>query len=142
MKKLVLLFMVASSMASAACFNFVNGKGPERLGNFRFTAPATRLCLQTVNRFGGGSVPSLKFSDAEGDLAVAGAEVTAQGRCASLCKELTLTSGNINGANVNLSGIRVSITTDLDPHLGMLNGVVTIQAGRDFPQKYLILGSK
>jgi len=144
MKNLVwiLLTVLVSSNATAACFQFINGNGPRQLGNSPLPATATKICIQKVNRFGGGSYSSVTLSDEEGDLAIVSATEVAQGRCASFCKSLTLSSGNINGQNVDLTGVSLIITTQVQASIGTSTGFVEITAGRDFPQKYLILGSQ
>lgn len=129
---LVILASTSGASAAVTCFNFVNGQGPQKIANFAFGAPATRVCVSPVN---------VVFSDSIGDLAQVGHEITGAGRCAGVCHEFTLNYGNINGENVDLSGATISITAEVDAHLGMLNGVLTIQAGRNFPEKFLILGA-
>lgn len=135
MKKYFLAFSVlvsaSSSFAGPTCFNFINGKGPSRIGNVPLAAPAASVCVSSHN---------IRFFDSQGDLAIMEADVTATGRCgAGLCKELALSYGNANGDNVDFTGVEVVIQAEADTHLGVSKGTLTIKAGRDFPQKYLII---
>ncbi|GEM_PF-6997065 len=128
-----LIFMTFTSGASAAvtCFNFVNGKGPHKLANFALAAPATRVCISPVN---------MVFSDSIGDLARVGHEILRTGRCAGYCHEFALNYGNINGQNVDLNDATISINAATESHLGLLNGVLSIQSGRSFLEEFLIIG--
>lgn len=136
MKKLVLIAtLLAASVSHADCFRFINGKGPDRIGNYAFAAQATDVCVNSVHQFGGKSYISVRFSDSQGDLAAVSAQPASD-------SELILTSGNINGANVNVAGVCVDMKMEVDEHLGLVTGVLAIQAGRDFPQQYLIMETK
>lgn len=142
MRQYLLAFtvLVSTSGASAVCFNFVNGKGPQRVGNYQLAATATKVCVNTVS--GGGSYTSVRLSDSEGDLVVSAGEVIAAGRCPGFCKQMTLSSANINGENVDLSGTLIVFEAEADSTLGITKGIMSIEAGRDFAQKYLIIGEK
>lgn len=131
--------ILSGPMTFAACFNFINGKGPERMGNAFFAAQAKQVCISVTSQIGGGEYTSIRFSDEEGDLAIFSGEVTAKGRCLSLCQVVELTSGNVNGENVNVGDAKVSIQTEMDHSLGMAKGLIEVRAGRSFPQKFLIL---
>jgi hypothetical protein len=124
MKKFVLILalMMSASSSFAACFHFVNGKGPDRIGNYPFAAPASRVCTSEINGFA-GPVVQIEFSDSQGALAIVGGDRNGA--------SVTLSSGNINGGNVNVSGARVTIQASM--------GTLSIQAGRDFPQTYNIV---
>lgn len=136
MKRYVLGFAIltltSAASATVTCFNFVNSKGPQNLANFAFAAPATRVCVSATN---------VVFSDSIGDLARVGHEITGTGRCAGVCHEFSLNYGNINGQNVDLNGAKISINAAAGSHLGMLNGVLTTQTGRSFPEQFLIIGT-
>lgn len=139
MKYVLLLGLLLAGNAQAACFNFVNGKGPDRLGNVFFAAPATEVCVTQVSRFGGGSYLTVGFSDAEGALGMFAAVVRAVGRCPGFCQVLELQSGNANGMNVNPSGIQLEFQAEPQQNLGgFLTGTLTVKAGRAFPAKFLI----
>ncbi len=124
MKKYLLssLLILASTTAFADCFNFINGKGPDRIGNFMFGGAAEGVCIQAT---------SIRFYDSQGDLAEAGGQ--------SAGPILQLDVGNINGENVDLRGTEIEFAVKSDGHSPISTGVLNIQAGRDFPQKYLII---
>lgn len=137
MKKFVLtmalLVSASNAVAAPTCFNFVNGHGPQQVGNFAFGGTAERICLSSEN---------VRLSDSQGDLAIVGSTITASGRCAGVCHQFTLNYGNINGENVDLSGTTIEVQAEQDQYLGMLKGLITIQVGRGFAEKFLIMEAK
>lgn len=138
---IVLVSIVVAANAKAACFNFVNGEGPSQIGNFGLANTAKSICVQSVGSFG-RSYLSVSLNDESGELAVVTGEESATGRCAGFCKQVTLTSGNINGSNVDLSGAQLEFQVEKDMHLGVSKGSLKIQAGRDFPQEYLLIEAR
>lgn len=133
MKKLIsLVTMLVASNASATCFNFINGQGPDKIGNYAFAAKATQACVEKVNSYSGASYTEVIFADAQGALAVVGGQQNGT--------NIFVQSGNVNGANVDLNGTLITLSVQEDAHLRIVKGVISIKAGRDFPQQYLVVG--
>jgi len=97
---LVVIGLVFAQGAFAVCFDFT-GKQPREVGPVRLAARPTQVCVHTVKTFGGRKYYSVRFRDAEGDLAQLASQTELLGRCPGFCRTYTLTSGNSNGANVN-----------------------------------------
>lgn len=133
MKKFIaLVTLLIASNASATCFKFINGQGPDRIGNFAFAAKATQACVENVSSFSSASYTEVTFADAQGALAV----VSGQRNGANIFVQ----SGNINGSNVELNGTLINVSVQEDAHLRIVKGVISVKAGRDFPQQYLVVG--
>lgn len=135
MKKFILglVLMVTAAGASADCFKFINGRGPDRVGNYMFAATATSVCVKIVSGFAGNYV-QVSLTDAEGDLAL----LTGGGNF----ENMTIQGGNINGSSVNLNGTDVKFSVEYDNNLGITKGTMKLKAGRQFEQTYLIIGSR
>lgn len=132
MKKCVLALAIiaTTSGASAACFNFVNGNGPRQIGQFHLAGTATSICVKSVNGFA-GSHTQVNLFDSRGDLLIASGTGSEN--------QISLYSGNINDRNEEMRGIQIVINTERDSRLGITKGTLSIQAGRDFPQKFVII---
>lgn len=141
MKKLffTVFLVLTTSMASAKCYNFVNGNGPNRLGNFQFGRIAQTVCVTLVHGFA-GYYPSIAFSVQEGTIALAAGNILHD---SNLPSSFTLASGQIFQNNVNLNGINISLTSmTYDPRINLETGVLGIQFGRGFVERYLISEKK
>ena len=135
---LTLILSLAVQAASAACYDFINGRGPDKIGNFQFGGTAKQVCINRVSRIAGPVYTQLTLSDEQGELAVAG--INSQRTCntSPLCQTLELTDGNINGKNVDLRGTTITLEASKNS-LQVLVGKMSIKAGRDFPQLFLIM---
>jgi len=143
MKQLILsvILGLVTQSASAACYNFINGRGPDKIGNFQFGGTAKQVCIQKVNGFAGPAYTQLTLSDEQGPLAIAGIGGQANCTTAQLCQTLELTHGNINGQNVDLRGTTITLEAAKNS-LQVVVGKMSVKAGRDFPQPFLIMEVK
>ena len=108
---LVAGFLVLWSQSSfAACFNLA--KPVYVVGPIRLAMPADTVCTHRVSRISGGTYYSVRFSDAQGDLAQLASQTESNGRCLNYCKNYILTSGNSNGQNVNPDNTSVTVTVE------------------------------
>lgn len=146
MKAIILTGLVLLAQSSfARCFDLVKSESQQqlvRIGNIQLAAPAERICLQDVRSYDGTIKAQVTLSDSIGDLAQLSATELSRARCGHDCGvKYMLEYGNANGVNVNASGISIAIETKQKSNLGNLQiGTLTVQAGRDFPQTYLISG--
>ena len=130
MKKVILglVLVVTASGASAECFNFINGKGPNKVGNYALEATATSTCVTRDNR---GDM-KVVFSDSQGDLAIIGGEQSGS-------TSIALNSGNVGGSNVNFSGLEITFETKMS-NLGLSTGTMKIRSTRQLgADTYLIM---
>lgn len=126
---------LAGMSAQAECYNFINGKGPSSIGNYHFET-TTRACLENVN--GRQRYQVLTLSNDRGAIVQAYVENESVCTKAPNCKTLQLAQGNIYQENVDLRATTITITIAKTP-LNVTQGKLEIQAGRDFPQPFLIM---
>ena len=138
---ITMLLGLATVSAQATCFNYINGKGPSKIGNYQFAGTATQVCLVNVGRISGPDYTSLRMSDSQGNLVEAYVQKESTCRNAQFCKSLELAQGNINGRNVDLRGTTVDINASKTV-LNVVQGTLSITAGRDFPQTFLIMEAR
>jgi hypothetical protein len=127
---LTLALVATTSTSFGDCYNFINGRGPDRIGNENFAAVATQLCVTRVNGFA-RNYTSLEFSDSQGVLAIVAANPSDY--------SLEATSANINGKNVDLTGTRFDINVRQADSLNAVIGTISVKAGRDFPQLFSMI---
>ncbi len=127
---LLLVLSVFSLSSFANCYNFVNGKGPSKMGLVNWSPyKATQICISDVGRVNGRSYLSARFSDDLGDIMqISVAE--SNGRCGAnrICKSYTAVSGNSDGRNLSESEISsINFTLDLDfkQNINLFTGTMT-----------------
>lgn len=151
MKKLLLVILLIgfSTSAFANCFIFVNGEGPSTIGNVMLNANQSRygtsykakeICINEVNKLGGGSYTTVTLNDAEGELAGFAAQV-ANGRCGDrYCKNFQAVSGSAMGRNLTSGqALTVNLTIDAQKnHLGLSGTLTDTHSGK----KYILVKYK
>ena len=128
MKKVILglVLVVTASGASAECFNFINGKGPNKVGNYALEATATSACVSRDSR-------GLKvvLGDSQVDLSIIGG--TQNG------STIALDYGNIGGSNLDFRGLEITVETKMS-NLGLSTGTMKIRSTRQLgADSYLIM---
>ena len=108
---LMMMAAFASADASAKCFKFTDEK-PTSIADMSFGGyAADRVCVYKINGFSGTHY-SVRFSDAEGDIAALASQTEEVARCPGFCREYDLTSGSILGKNVNPKGVRAKFQVE------------------------------
>lgn len=119
---------MVTSHAFADCYNFVNGNGPQQIGNVQLYGTAGKVCV----------LPSELQFYVQGGLVYAEILSASQSRSGDQA-QYTLGRVEVNNQLFNATSAVVTIQTSSNNHLGLAQGVLTIQAGRGFPEKYLIM---
>lgn len=137
----MLTVLTLTSGAFADCFNFVNGNGPDRIGNYEFTNKATSICLEAESTITNRNYTSVIFYDADGELAYISADKTLD-QCTGVCAELALRNGLIDNKSLNLEGHRIVIKTEYDKRLNVVKGSLEIRTSRSFPAKFNVFKAR
>lgn len=129
--------LMSASNSFAVCYNFINGKGPSKIGNSELAAVATKVCIKNVNAIGGRKYSTIEFSDnlsaQQGALAI----VTSEDNSESVI--FNLGTGNAGGVGVDFRGTKITLKLKEDLHLNVVTGILSIQEGRDFEQRFLVM---
>jgi len=138
MKYVILVLLSISAAAQAQCLHYQVGYQPTQIGNVMLKAPAQEICFESRN--GLESIMTLK--DEQGmTLASFISDIKAQGRCEGLCQDLEITKGFAYDSDTNPAGTKVSIEAPRNPELGVSMGTLTVQAGKGFPVKAIVIGN-
>lgn len=130
--KQILFALVVSMTAShalAECYNFVNSKGPSRIGNAVFGDAASQVCV----------TPELITFTTGKNQAFAEVVTISQVRCDGDCLQYTLGQVDVGNTTHNSKGAIVTVNLSNPDHTNTLKGVLEIRAGRSFPERYSIV---
>lgn len=161
--KLTFAFLLFAGLsAHAECLRIQQNQSPSQIGNVQLSNPATLVCFEnylqseekmfdqidTVEKsritFVGSVSHDIGWAETivqDEVLAEFHGVITSQTRCATLCQQdVTIESGGSPVSDTNPAGTRISVSLQNKPELGVKMGTMTVQAGKDFPKKYIVIG--